>query len=43
MDREIGTVVAGKGKARPSNKAKVVLRKDNSELGYHILTSFPIP
>ena len=43
MDREIGTVIAGKRKVRSTNKAKVVLRKDNSELGYHVLTSFPIP
>ena len=43
MDRPIGTVIKGKGKARPTNKAKVVLVKDSSELGYHVLTSFPIP
>ena len=43
MDRVIGTAIPGKGKARPTNKAKVVLLKDNSELGYHILTSFPVP
>ena len=43
MDREIGTAVSGKGKARPTRKAKVVLKKDSSELGYHILTSYPIP
>ena len=43
MDREIGIVVPGKGKARPTNKARIVLAKDNSELSYHVVTSFPIP
>ena len=43
MDREIGTVVSKRGRIRQTKKAKVVLKKDNSSLGYHILTSFPIP
>lgn len=43
MDREIGTAKTRKGKLRSTNKAKVVLKKDNSELGYHVLTSYPIP
>ena len=43
MDREIGIVVDDKGKVMTSNKARIILVKDNSELGYHILTSFPTP
>ena len=43
MDRETGKVKAGKGKIRSTKKAKVVLVKDNSELGYRIQTSYPIP
>ena len=43
MDREVGSVVSGKGKVRPTNKAKVVLVKDKSELGYRVQTSFPVP
>lgn len=43
MDREIGTVKTRKGKIRYTNRATVVLKKDGSELGYHILTSYPIP
>ena len=43
MNRVIGTAVPGKGKARPTKKARIVLAKDGSELGYHIVTSFPIP
>ena len=36
-------VVAGKGKVRSTNKARVVLMKDKSELGYRIHTSYPVP
>ena len=43
MDRDIGTVVSKRGRTRTTKKATVVLKKDNSQLGYHILTSFPIP
>ena len=43
MDRETGKVKSGKGKIRSTNKAKMVLVKENSELGYRIHTSFPIP
>ena len=43
MDREIGIIVSKKGRTRTTNKAKVVLKKDNSSLGYHILTSYPVP
>ena len=43
MDREIGSVITRRGKAKPTNKAQVVLAKDNSDLGYHAVTSYPIP
>lgn len=43
MDRVIGMAVPGKGKARPTHKARIVLKKDSSELGYHVLTSYPVP
>ena len=43
MDREIGTIVSKRGRTRTTKKANVVLKKDNSELGYHILTSYPVP
>ena len=43
MDRETGRIKAGKGKIRSTKKAKVVLMKDNSELGYRIHTSYPVP
>ena len=43
MDREIGIVVDQSGKVKTVKKAFVVLGKNNSELGYRIVTSFPIP
>ena len=43
MDRVVGNVTPKKGKTRTTKRAKVVLKKDDSELGYYILTSFPIP
>ena len=43
FDKQIGTVIKGKAKAKPTNKAKVVLKKDNSELGYRVQTSYPVP
>lgn len=43
MSRNIGIYVPRNGKTRFTNKAKVVLGKDNSELGYHVVTSYPVP
>ena len=43
MDRETGKVKPGRGKIRSTNRARVVLMKDNSELGYRIQTSYPVP
>ena len=43
VDRKIGIYVPEKGKARQVKKARVVLGKKASELGYRIVTTFPIP
>lgn len=43
LNRNIGVYVPKRGKARQVKKAKVVLGKKNSELGYRAVTSFPIP
>ena len=43
MDRQIGIVVPKNGKARSTRKATVVLGKDKTELGYHAVTSYPVP
>ena len=43
MDREIGIVVPKRGRVRTTKKARVVLGKKESELGYRIVTSYPIP
>ena len=42
MDREIGIVVPKNGKSKRTKKAKVVLAKDKTSLGYHVVTSYPI-
>ena len=41
--KNIGIYVPKKGKVRHVKKATVVLGKNNSELGYRIVTSYPIP
>ena len=43
MDRDIGIVVNRKGKVKTTTRARVVLGKNNSDLGYRAVTSFPIP
>ena len=43
MDREIGIVVPRHGRVRTSKRARVILGKKNSELGYRAVTSYPIP
>ena len=43
MDREIGIIVPKNGKSKRTKKAKVVLAKDKTSLGYHVVTSYPIP
>lgn len=43
MSRDIGIYVPRNGKTRSTDKAKVVLAKDDSELGYHVVTSYPVP
>ena len=42
MNREIGKVVNRSGKVWKTKKAKIVITKDNSSLGYKILTSYPV-
>jgi hypothetical protein len=43
MDREIGIYVPKKGRVRHVKKATVVLGKNESELGYRVITSYPKP
>lgn len=43
MDRDIGIVVNKRGSVTTTNNAKVILFKDNTELGYHIRTTFLEP
>ena len=43
MNRNIGIHVPKNGKVNDTNSARVVLKKDSSELGYHIRTSYPVP
>ena len=42
MNRDIGRVVNRSGKAWNTKKAKVVINRVASELGYKILTSYPV-
>ena len=43
MDRDIGIVVDKRGSVTTTSNAKVILFKDNTELGYHIRTTFLEP
>ena len=43
MDREIGIVVKRNGSVKKTKKAFVYLGKNDSQLGYRIVTSYPIP
>ena len=43
MDREIGIVVKRNGSVRKTKRAFVYLGKKDSQLGYRIVTSYPIP
>ena len=42
LDRELGLVVDEKGREYRTNKMRVVLVRDETDVGYHVHTSYPI-